>query len=341
MLRHEKGHAVWFSSSVLDACGKPRVLPSFPQDVYNSVEKAISVCGKPWEQHRENSTNPDKKKIVHGFSTKYGGISTRLHLSDLNFGFSVGEARETTLSNYRCFSHALHINPASMLCANQTHTARVLTVDRSFCGMGLTRSYQEVLTGASADHRISDSEGMKAFDGTKGFDGLVTRDTDTALVIRVADCVPILFCDPLHGVIGACHAGWRGTVGGIAANTVSAMCALGAQTDCIRAAIGHAVGLCCYEVDDGFYRTFHEMCGSAICSKIFHKSDAYPNPDRWHCDLSACNRLLLLQCGLLPEHIDVGTLCTCCHPELFHSHRYAVQHHGGVRGLMAACIVQY
>ena len=157
-------------------------------------------------------------------------------------------------------------------------------------------------------------------------------------MVRAADCVPILFCDPVNRVIGACHAGWRGTVGGIAAKTVDAMCAIGAEKQHIRAAIGHAVGLCCYEVDDAFYETFLHTLGKEVCNVIFRKSEEYENPDRWHCDLRTCNRMLLENAGLAPEHIDVSEHCTCCHNELFHSHRYAMKYTGGKRGLMAACI---
>lgn len=307
MVRRENGHAVWFSSTLFSN------IQSYPQSVDNSVENMSAYRGKPMQ----------KVRLVHGFSTKHGGVSHLPHISDLNFGFSVGEERATTLENYRCFAKTLGIGAGHMLCANQTHTTRVLTVDDTYRGMGLSVPYEALL-----DEKIAD----------EGFDGFVTSSPDVALVVRAADCVPILFCDPENGVIGACHAGWRGTVGGIAAKTVEAMCDIGAEKQHIRAAIGHAVGLCCYEVDDGFYETFLHSLGENVCNQIFRKSEDYENPDRWHCDLRSCNRILLESSGLAPEHIDVSEHCTCCHPELFHSHRYAMKHNGGKRGLMAACI---
>ena len=307
MVRHDAGNAVWFTSSIFDD------IRSYPQVVDKSVENCGTDHGKPMQ----------KVRMVHGFSTKHGGVSHLPHISDLNFGFSVGEDRETTLENYRCFARTLGIGDGQMLCANQTHTTRVLTVNETYRGMGLSVPYEALL-----DETLADG----------GFDGFVTKTPDVALVVRAADCVPILFWDPEHGVIGACHAGWRGTAGGIAANTVDAMCAVGAEKQHIRAAIGHAVGLCCYEVDDGFYETFFHRLGENVCSRIFRKSEDYENPDRWHCDLRMCNRILLEQAGLASEHIDVSEHCTCCHHELFHSHRYAMKHTGGRRGLMAACI---
>jgi YfiH family protein len=306
-LRHDADRAVWFTSSIFDN------VRSYPQVGDKSVENIWTERGKPLQ----------KVEIRHGFSTKHGGISQLPYISDLNFGFSVGEDRATTVENYRCFARTLGIGENHMLCANQTHTTRVLTVNEAYRGMGLSVPYEQLLDPIIAD---------------EGFDGFVTKSPDVALVVRAADCVPILFCDPVNRVIGACHAGWRGTVGGIAAETVDAMCAIGAEKQHIRAAIGHAVGICCYEVDDGFYETFLHTLGENVCAQIFRKSEEYENPDKWHCDLRTCNRMLLENVGLAPEHIDVSEHCTCCHNELFHSHRYAMKYTGGKRGLMAACI---
>lgn len=312
MIQRIAGNAVYYTSSLFDD------IRSYPQLVDKGVDNGAKPCGKPMQNLR----------IVHGFSTKHGGISTNAYISDLNFGFSVGEERAVTVENYRRFAAAIGADFSGMLCANQTHTARVLCVDARYRGMGLEVPLPALPAGNPLDPAIAEA----------GFDGFVTAEAGVALVIRVADCVPILFYDPVNAVIGACHAGWRGTVGGIAAGTVDAMCGLGAQKQHIRAAIGHAVGLCCYEVDDAFYDTFVQSLGVELCARFFRKSDAYENPERWHCDLRACNRLLLEAAGLRPEHIDVSEMCTCCHPELFHSHRYAQRYTGGVRGLMAACI---
>ena len=244
------------------------------------------------------------------------------HISDLNVGFAVGEERAVTEENYRRFASCLGIPSDHVLCANQTHTARVLCVDARHRGMGISVPYEALLDDSLA---------------SDGFDGLVTAAPGVALAVRVADCVPILFSDPIHGVIGACHAGWRGTLAGIAAEAVSSMCALGAERHLIRAAIGHAVGVCCYEIDEAFYRAFLIALGEEFCASVFsvHRGE---DGSRRHCDLRRTNALLLEQCGIAPQHIDVSTLCTCCHPQLFHSHRYAQRHTGGKRGLMAAFI---
>ncbi len=318
-------NTVFYSSTLLENGVGSR---AFPQDVENSVENNVSHCEEHPQQLPENRLPVENApQIVHGFATRHGGVSTLPYIGTLNLGFSVGEDRAVTLQNYRLFASAVGVDFHTLLCADQTHTTRILTVDASFCGMGLTRTYEDVLSSA----HLQDGTASAAI--SEGFDGFVTRARGVSLIVRAADCVPILFADPENAVIGACHAGWRGTLGGIAAKTVDAMCAIGANKKSIRAAIGPSICRDCYEVDDAFYHTFLDTRGEALCREIFAYSDTYAHPERPHCDLKACNRLLLEQAGLSPDHIDVTDLCTCCAHDDFHSHRYAVKHQGGRRGL--------
>ena len=267
------------------------------------------------------SGQTDAYRLCHGFSTRHGGMSRDPYLEDLNLGFSVGEDRKITVENYGMFSTTLGIKPGHVLCAYQTHTAAVLPVTADDCGMGLDENHPRP-GGVYAD----------------GFDALVTSSRDTALTVRAADCVPILFWDPVHAVIGAAHAGWRGTFGKIAAETVSAMEALGANRQTVLVSIGHAIGVCCYEVDDAFYERFSAAFGKEICDSVFVRSPHFSDPAKYHCDLRALNRRILTDFGVPPEHIEVSALCTCCNPALFFSHRYAVANQGGKRGLMGAMI---
>ncbi len=324
MNKHVSGTSVWFTSALFDRTD----IRSYPQHVDNSVEKSAVSCGNTWDKPQEHpveSTVPQKNlRLCHGFSTKHGGVSRETYLSDLNFGFSVGEAREITQENYRRFANTLGINPSHLLCADQTHTSHVLTVTDAHRGLRLW----ETPSTAQPPEPYS----------TEGWDALVTNTPNVALTIRVADCVPILFWDPVHQVIGAAHAGWKGTFSRIAAHTVDAMEKIGAARKTILACIGHAIGVCCYEIDDAFYDRFMEAFGADTCKQIFLKSIQFANPDRYHCDLRALNRILLQKAGLPADHIETSALCTCCNPALFHSHRYAGQYQNGRRGLMAAMI---
>ncbi|MCQ2431477.1 MAG: peptidoglycan editing factor PgeF [Clostridia bacterium] len=328
MQKNENGKATWFSSRLFCENGAGNIR-SYPHPVENSVDKTAFSCGKTPEKHvdsmwktSEDAEERQKYRLCHGFSTRHGGgVSTDPYLSDMNFGFSVGEDRALTKENYRRFAASLGIGEDHPVCAWQTHTNLVYAVTQADRGMGIDENHP-LPGGIYAD----------------GFDALVTREPGLALTIRTADCVPILFWDPVHAVIGAAHAGWKGTLGCIAENTVSAMEALGAKRRDILVSVGNAVGLCCYEIDDAFYERFLSVFGADICERVFAKSADYENPDRFHCDLRLLNQIILEKAGVPSAHIEVSPFCTCCQPDVFFSHRYAVKHQGGKRGLMAAMI---
>ena len=98
--------------------------------------------------------------------------------------------------------------------------------------------------------RMTDSEVREAA-STKGFDAIITDRPRTWVTVRTADCVPILLMGSDCGVIAAVHAGWRGTVGGIAGKVLRLMQdVFGCKLGSVRAAIGPSIGPCCYEVDE-------------------------------------------------------------------------------------------
>ena len=261
-----------------------------------------------------DAVGAEKYRLCHGYSTRFGGNSTLPYLASMNFGFQLGEERGVTLSNYRTFSSLLGIPYEHLTAAQQTHTGLCMKVGRGDRMLGLRLPIE-----APEPYR-------------DGWDAFACAETGVALSIRVADCVPILFWDPVHHVIGAAHAGWRGTYDRVAPNTVSAMEELGAKRQDILVSIGISVGRCCYEVDEAFHERFLSRYGSGFCEKIFDAAG-----EKYFCDLRLANELLLSDAGILPSHIDRETLCTCCDPVRFHSHR-AAQKRGGKRGLMAAMI---
>ena len=139
-------------------------------------------------------------KAPHGFSTRLGGVSVIPHLAAMNLGRKLGDDPDAVEENYRRFCAAAGIDKNALVYTDQVHSPDVVTVTAADAGRVIT------------------------------CDGLVTRSPGTAVSVRTADCVPILFWSPA-GVIGACHAGWRGTVSGVQINTVRAMEALGAAPD--------------------------------------------------------------------------------------------------------------
>ena len=256
---------------------------------------------------------PFEPSIYHAFSTREGGVSALPHTKSMNLGFLRGDPDDVVAENFRLFAKTLHTTPDRLVLAAQQHTTRVVYATQKHCG-------------------CSDTDmgrfGLRPVDG---IDAFVTDLPEVCLVIRIADCVPVLLADPEARVIGAAHAGWRGTLGGIAEKTVCEMERLGACRDRIRAVIGTAIGPCCYEVGEDLYSAFRKEA-PALASRFIQKGKS---EGKYFADIKGMNHQTLLGAGLLPHHIDVSPFCTACHPERFFSHRAT----GGIRGTMAAAIV--
>jgi polyphenol oxidase len=137
--------------------------------------------------------------------------------------------------------------------------------------------------------------------GQQTGDALVTTKKGIALAISTADCYPILFHDATNGVIGAAHAGWRGTVAKIAAETVDAMCALGAKRNCIISAIGPGISQTQYEVGENVVAEFR---ANGFPETIFSGRNL---------DLAAANKFVLLQAGIEEKNIDLLNRCSTEH----------------------------
>jgi YfiH family protein len=145
-------------------------------------------------------------------------------------------------------------------------------------------------------------------------DALVTAHPGVVLAVSTADCIPLLFFESRTRVIGAAHAGWRGTMKGIAFRVVAALSEeYGTSPEGIRVAIGPRIGPCCYEVGE-------EVLGQ-ISSDRYDEVVSRPTRDRAFLDLAELNRLQLTEAGVPPEAIHIAALCTACHPDRFFSYR--------------------
>jgi polyphenol oxidase len=134
-------------------------------------------------------------------------------------------------------------------------------------------------------------------------DALITSEPGNLIGVRTADCVPVLIADPEHRAVAVIHAGWRGTSAEIVTKAVAKLTSeFGSRPAAMRAAIGPAIGPCCYEVGPEVSALFH-TAGPTV-------------------DLLAANQAQLLRAGLTPEHIDVSEFCTLCYGDgEFHSFR--------------------
>jgi YfiH family protein len=159
-------------------------------------------------------------------------------------------------------------------------------------------------------------------------DAVVCTDPALAVMVRIADCVPILLADRRRRIVAAVHAGWRGTAAGVARETVDVVARLGIPSSDLIAAIGPSAGPCCYQVDQPVHAAFHTAWPMA---------SAWFRPDgveRWRLDLWRANFDQLVERGVAPEHIHQSNFCTVHQPDLFHSHR----RDGAGAGRLAAAI---
>jgi len=237
--------------------------------------------------------------VRHGFFGRAGGGSTGAYASN-NMSTSTGDTADHVAANRAGAAAALGFAPASLCLLKQVHSATVVTVD-----------------AVPADGSMIEADAM------------VTRLPALALGIMTADCTPILLADPQAGVIGAAHAGWRGAVDGIMANTVTAMVALGADPGRIIAAIGPTISGPNYEVGDGFRADFlalHPTGGHYFTT---------PPGKQVHFDLPAFVIEQLAATGI--GQIERIGGCTYAEPTRYFSHRYAT-HRGTTTGRQMAII---
>lgn len=137
-------------------------------------------------------------------------------------------------------------------------------------------------------------------------DALVTNSKGLCLMVRTADCVPLLFYDPVSKIVGAAHAGWRGTALKIAVKTIRAMQKLGSKPKNIKVRMGPSIGGCCYEVKKDVAVKFdHSICKGGRC----------------FVDLKLENKDQLVKAGIRSKNVQMSKVCTKCNSERFFSAR--------------------
>ena len=147
-------------------------------------------------------------------------------------------------------------------------------------------------------------------------DGIITNETDIFIMILVADCLPILFFDPIHKAIGLAHTGWRGTISHVAAKTLLAMGEnYGTKAEEVRAVLGPCIGPCCYEVGEDVRSGFANIFPWG--PEVFEKS----SKGHWKLNLSEANARQLIEIGMKEENLIRSEICTIKNIDLFYSHR--------------------
>lgn len=244
--------------------------------------------------------------LVHGFSTRAGGVSELRGERVLNLGFAEWDAKENVLENRRRFQSALDAD-SLMLC-------------------GLRQIHSDVV-------HVFDRAPSVPFRG----DASTTNRQGLLLAVQTADCVPILLVDLKKRVVAAVHAGWRGTLQRIVAKTVGKMqMQFGSRPKDLLAAIGPSIGGCCYEVGTEVAAEFRSQFSNAAEWFDELRTGDEPNPLQWlnmappgHqppprnalLDLRKANRAQLLDGGVPETGIFVSDLCTACRRDLLFSYR--------------------
>ena len=225
-------------------------------------------------------------QLKHGVFTRAGGTSAAPFHS-LNLGGNVGDEPQNVRHNHRLMYAALGVNGERACSVWQVHSADVVLADGPVRG-------RRWLAAA---------------------DGLITDKTDTPLSMRFADCVPLLFFDPVRGAIGMAHAGWRGTIKGVGSNTVRAMAqAYGCRPRDIQAGIGPSIGPRHFQVGEEVVDAVVERFGVVDDLVCRDPSDGTAYVDLW-----AANRLDLERAGV--EQIEISGICTIERVDEFFSHR--------------------
>lgn len=193
-----------------------------------------------------------------------------------------------------------------------------------------------VLHGGARSGPASDTE-----TGILEADILVSDDPGRALLVRVADCVPLLIADRRTGAVAAVHAGWRGTAAGAAVAAVEALGReWGSRAEDLVAAIGPAIGPCCYEVGtdvvDAFAAAGHprHLIDRWFQARPPALGDPTPPPLRF--DVPGANRDQLALTGVPEVQIHVAGLCTAMHLDLLTSHRAEKNGAGRLAGVIRA-----
>ena len=223
-----------------------------------------------------------KSRVRHGFFTREGGVSDGL-FSSLNCGFGSGDNPDHITANRSLAMRRLGLEGDDLVTLFQVHSADVVVVDKPWKPGQAPRA-----------------------------DAAVTRRPGIALGILSADCAPVLLADRRAGVVGAAHAGWRGAHGGVLEAVVEEMEALGANREDMVAAIGPAIAIESYEVDDGFRDRFTKSDG-----RFFAPGRA----GHWFFDLEGYVEARLDAMGV--GQVDALGLDTYANPARFYSYRRA------------------
>ena len=320
-------------TTVFDLFKKP-ASPIAIQPLLYSVPPPIASVRKasrPAPSRRENTSQlhivraanfENFPNLVHGFSTRLGGLSAVYGDRQLNLGFTAADTHFAVERNRRAFLRAVTGRSRAtpeLVHLRQIHSGIVHVLNIA------SRPPERPLRG----------------------DGVITDRKDVLLGIQVADCVPVLVADRQGRAVGAFHAGWRGTATRIVERGAGTMRArFGCEPKDLYAAIGPCIHACCYKVGDEVIDEFQSQFAYAdeLFTEVYDRDpikEKYPllfltarapghsniGP-QIHLDLVEANRRQLLAAGVPATNIWAAPECTSCRTDLLFSHRAEAGHTG-------------
>jgi polyphenol oxidase len=216
-------------------------------------------------------------------TSRHGGVSGGAYQS-LNLGLHVGDDAAAVLENRRRAAAALDADLADLVFCNQSHQRNVHIVTPSDRGRGV----------------------LSQDDAIPATDALVTAEPGIALVVMVADCVPIVLYDPVAHVLACVHAGWRGTVARVSEAAVEAMTALGSQPRDVIAGLGPAISPDRYQVDRDVVEAAEQCLDARGMSRVIRPDGT----GKWLFDLWEANLTVLREAGLRDGNLHVAAVPT-------------------------------
>ncbi len=223
-------------------------------------------------------------QVTHAVFTRLGGKSSG-DFSSLNVGQELGDDPPTVQENLHLIFQTLGLNSARVATARQVHGARVTVVGADQRGTAQPQT-----------------------------DSLISAEPGTCLLLRFADCLPLMLYDPVRRAIALVHAGWRGLVAGVVRNTVLRLQhAFACRPRDLVAGLGPTIGPCCYEVGPDLILKLQRVFDDP-------RQFLLPQPPGTpHFDLPGAVRWQLRQEGV--QQIEASGMCTACHTDEFFSHR--------------------
>ena len=242
--------------------------------------------------------------ITHGYSL---GIDKNFRTARANKQKLPKQEAQKAIKDYENLGKCIDIKLNKMVKPNQAHTDKIQIVEK----------------------HILENEpdfNLEVYDKT---DGLITNKKDIALATTNADCILLLFFDPVNKVIANVHSGWRGTIQRISVKTVQKMVnKFNCKPENIICCICPSIRKCHFEVENDVKEIFEKEFKDLKIEQNNDIMEKQKDKEKWNIDTVLINKILLKQEGLKQENIIDSGICSVCNSDLIHSYRVERQGYG-------------